>query len=188
MVKHLTGEQVRRLMVFLREDARRNGSVWRVRRWMALELALLTGLRVSEVAALHWDDIRLDSDGGWVLVRRGKGGRSRAVRFGRRLAAALLRYRRITGDGGYLFPGRASGHISPRTLQLWLKGALAEAGLPRDFTFHSLRHTYATTLYIRSNHNLRLVQRQLGHADMRSTQLYTAVDPTAYDAVFDSLY
>jgi len=155
---------------------------------MALELALLTGLRVSEVAALHWDDIRLDSGGGWVLVRRGKGGKSRAVRFGRRLAAALLRYRQIIGDGGYFFPGRGSGHISTRTLQLWLKGALAEADLPRDFTFHSFRHTYATTLYMRSNHNLRLVQQQLGHADMRSTQVYTAVDPTAYDATFDSLY
>ena len=188
MVKHLTREQVRRLMVFLREDARRDGSAWRVRRWLALKLALLTGLRVSEVAALRWDDIRLDSGGGWVLVRRGKGGRSRVVRFGRRLAAALLRYRRITGDGGYLFPGRAGGHISPRTLQLWLKDALAEADLPGDFTFHSLRHTYATTLYMRSNHNLRLVQEQLGHRDLRSTQVYTAVDPTAYDAIFDSLY
>ena len=188
MVKHLTEEQARELLVFLRKDARRSGSVWRVRRWLALELALLTGLRVSEVAALRWSDVRLDSGGGWVLVRRGKGGRSRAVRFGKRLVAALLRYRRIIGDGGYLFPGRASGHISSRTLQLWLKDALAEAGLPRDFTFHSLRHTYATTLYMRSNHNLRLVQQQLGHRDLRSTQVYTAVDPTAYDELYDQLY
>ena len=188
MVKHLTEEQARELLVFLRKDARRSGSVWRVRRWLALELALLTGLRVSEVAALRWSDVRLDSGGGWVLVRRGKGGRSRAVRFGRRLAGSLLRYRRIVGEGGYLFPGRGGGHISSRTLQLWLKRALAEADLPRDFTFHALRHTYATVLYARSNHNLRLVQQQLGHVDLRSTQLYTSINPTAYTSILDSLY
>ncbi|RKY14855.1 MAG: recombinase XerC, partial [Planctomycetota bacterium] len=48
--------------------------------------------------------------------------------------------------------------------------------------------TYATTLYMRSNHNLRLVQEQLGHRDLRSTQVYTAVDPTAYDKLYDQLY
>jgi len=162
--------------------------------WFGVACAAVAGVGVSAsdraagVGSRRFAHVRLDSGGGWVLVRRGKGGRSRAVRFGRRLAGSLLRYRRIVGEGGYLFPGRGGGHISSRTLQLWLKRALAEADLPRDFTFHALRHTYATVLYARSNHNLRLVQQQLGHVDLRSTQLYTSINPTAYTSILDSLY
>jgi integrase len=55
------------------------------------------------------------------------------------------------------------------------------AGLPERFTIHSCRHTYASLLYRASRYNLRLVQKQLGHASIRTTQVYA--DVLSYDAL-----
>ena len=190
-LRFIRPDEVKRLLAFLKKDAESGcfqGCLWRVRRWFAVELALATGLRVSEVAALRWTDFVTDKKGGWVVVRRGKFGASRMVRFGTRFATVIEEYRRMVGESEWVIEARSGKRVSVRTLQKWVKDAFKEAGIGDGYSFHSLRHTYATALYRASNYDIRLVQEQLGHRDPRSTQIYTHPDPYSASSVFNSLY
>ena len=65
--------------------------------------------------------------------------------------------------------------MSPSGLQQVLKLWAAKAGLPTRYSIHCLRHTYATRLHKASGYNLRLVQKQLGHSSVSTTQVYADV-------------
>lgn len=163
--------------------------------WITAEIALQTGLRVGELAALAWGDFIDRESGGSVLVRRGKGGKSRLVKFGQGLAEALARYRAWKDERGestepdvplFFSPGGPRA-ISKRAIQKMFARAQRRAGLePRRF--HALRHTYASQLYRASSHNLRMVQKQLGHASIRTTQIYADVLDGETEKAVDQLY
>jgi integrase/recombinase XerD len=63
----------------------------------------------------------------------------------------------------------------------------ARAGLPSNYSIHSLRHTYATNLYKASGYNLRLVQQQLGHSSVSTTSVYSAVVSKDLDDALERL-
>jgi site-specific recombinase XerD len=68
--------------------------------------------------------------------------------------------------------------MTTRAIQKAFKRLAALAGLPDRYSIHCLRHTYACELYKASGYNLRLVQKQLGHASITTTQVYADVmDP-----------
>lgn len=77
--------------------------------------------------------------------------------------------------------------MSRSAIQKVVKKWMKEAGLPSHFSVHSLRHTYATRLYKASNHNLRLVQKQLGHSSVQTTQVYADVTDTDVEAAVEQL-
>jgi integrase len=135
-------------------------------RLMAL-LACEAGLRRAEIAKVHCDDLIEDMDG-WSLLIHGKGGRQRVVPLTSRLAAEIRRFCG-PGCGGYLFPGRIDGHISPEHL-----GVMLSRLMPPGWTAHTLRHRAASRGYAGTG-NLRAVQEFLGHASVATTQRYTAV-------------
>ena len=62
-----------------------------------------------------------------------------------------------------------------------------KAGIPANYSIHSLRHTYATNLYKASGYNLRLVQRQLGHSSPTVTQVYADVMDTDVEEALRNL-
>ncbi|RAV33526.1 tyrosine-type recombinase/integrase [Corynebacterium heidelbergense] len=124
-----------------------------------IELMAYGGLRRCEVATVRGEDIA----GHWLRVT-GKGGHVRAVPLPPHLAA------RIAANPGWLFPGQIDGHLSARRV-----GELVGEVLPPGVTAHQLRHRYATTVYAAS-HDIRAVQRLLGHAKLDTTMIYTAVD------------
>lgn len=128
-------------------------------RWL-LRLASTTGLRRSELAAVHADDV----EGGWLRVM-GKGAKVRRVPLAPDVEAWLV------SRGGWAFPGSDGGHLTPGAISARIKRATG-------WNAHSLRHRYATNVY-KATRDLRSVQTLLGHASLATTERYLAVDEDA---------
>lgn len=135
----------------------------------AIYLMLYAGLRLGETVALHWRDVDLSR--GVLLVRHGKGGKSRAVPVHSDLAAELSMspYREphhaVVDDGaGNAVAIGTVRHIFDR----WLvqRGVRCHA--------HQLRHTFATRL-LEADVDLRTIQELLGHSSIETTQRYLRV-------------
>lgn len=142
------------------------------------------GLRVSEVVDLDLQSLHLDAG---TLRVVGKGSKERAVPLGLIVVEALRAYleegrRRSAGDA--LFPGRSrKGRVSRQTIFLRLRRLALVAGLPHAISPHKLRHGFATDL-LRGGADLRSLQAMLGHADLRTTEIYTQVDDEHVQRVY----
>jgi integrase/recombinase XerD len=144
-----------------------------------LEMGYSAGLRVSELCGLFVEQIDREER----LIRvKGKGNKERIVPYGRRAEVALARYfeearpRLARGRGTpHVFLNRAGGPLSRVGFWKILRKHAVGAGLPRDVTPHTLRHSFATHL-IEGGADLRAVQELLGHASIATTQLYTKLD------------
>ncbi len=131
------------------------------------------GLRVGEVVRLRPAD--LDGERGLVRVRGGKGGKDRYTLLARRAVEAVRLYQDAYPTDRWLFPGaRPDRHLTERSVQRVVKRAAAAAGIAKDVTTHTLRHSFATHL-LEGGTNLRVIQELLGHKSARTTQIYTHV-------------
>jgi len=184
--KFLTRTEVERFLATARGRARtaaRRGRKVAVRDYFIVDLALSTGLRVREISQLSCGDILATDEMGYLLVRNGKGGRSRLVRLNgalKRHYGQYLHWKQTVGeptgtDDPLLLSSNTGGHMSRRAIQKVFKRCAAAAGLPNHYSIHCLRHTYACHLYKAADYNLRLVQRQLGHARINTTEVYADV-------------
>ena len=146
-------------------------------------LGLSTGLRVMEIAALKCDDLNLEARVPYLVVRKGKGGKRRRVFFNHKFRNRCKEYlawkqeigESIKSDQPLLLSTRTGGHLTTRAIQKAFKRCAKRAGLSENYSIHSLRHSYACFLYKASNWNLRLVQKQLGHARITTTQVYADI-------------
>ncbi|HKO16879.1 MAG TPA: site-specific tyrosine recombinase XerD [Gemmatimonadaceae bacterium] len=144
-----------------------------------LELAYGAGLRVSEWIGLGLRDAMLE-DG---LVRVfGKGSKERLVPIGRSAIGAVaiyvreLRPRLERGEGrGVLFLNARGQPLTRMGAWKILRRHVAQAGITKHVSPHTLRHSFATHL-LEGGADLRAVQEMLGHADISTTQIYTHVD------------
>jgi site-specific recombinase XerD len=177
--KFLDQDEVRRLRKTLRDAAtlaRTRGTQAAVRDQLIIELALGSGLRVSELANLKVEELFLKKGQNSLHVRNGKGGKNRVVQFGANLKEQILQYLDYRkSDSPYLFPSQRRECMTPSAIQQVFKRWAARAEIPRRYSIHSLRHTYATRLYRASGYNLRAVQKQLGHSSVSTTQIYADV-------------
>jgi integrase/recombinase XerD len=146
-----------------------------------LETLYACGLRISELVGLDVDDV--DLDGGAVLVRSGKGGKSRMIPLGRQAKQALERYLTAVRPaiaakgkavGGALFLNARGARLSRQGCWKILKGYAREAGLGERVSPHTLRHSFATHM-LDAGADIRVVQELLGHASLTTTQVYTLV-------------
>ena len=140
-----------------------------------IELALGTGLRVSEISALKVEDIDLKRGGNSLVVRHGKGDKLRVVKFSSGLKIIIqdyLDYR--DSDSPYLFPSVRQEFMTSTAVQKMFKKWAKKAGLPTRYSIHSCRHFYSVRLLAVSK-NLRLVQQQLGHSNPQTTTVYAFV-------------
>ena len=143
-----------------------------VRDQCIIELALGTGLRVSEIAALKQEDVDLKRGGNSLIVRHGKGDKLRQVKFSSSLKTTIQEYLDYrASDSEYLFPSQRQDHMFPTAIQKVFKKWAGRAGLPSRFSIHSCRHFYATAL-LKVSKNLRLTQVQLGHSNPQTTTVY----------------
>ena len=150
-----------------------------------LELFYSSGLRLSELCALHWHD--LDLANGLVTVL-GKGSKQRSVPVGSHARAAIAEWRndqRPAGDA-FVFPGR-NGPITPRGVQARLRTLAQRQGLFKRVHPHLLRHSFASHV-LESSGDLRGVQELLGHADISTTQIYTHLDFQHLAKVYDGAH
>lgn len=131
------------------------------------------GLRVSEVVALKIIDV--DFDRRQIFLERAKGKKDRYLPLGNFVLQLIKEYLRVYKPTGYLFEGQFSGTpYSRRSAQLVFKTALRRCGLPEHYTFHSLRHSYATHL-LDNGTDIRFIKELLGHNNIKTTMRYTHV-------------
>ncbi len=139
---------------------------------LLVELAYGAGLRVSEVVALRVRDVELGDLRLWV--RSGKGGKDRMTIFSEKIVGGL-RARVAERDGGdFLFESERGGRLTTRTAQKIFEAGMRRAGIMKNATFHSLRHSFATHL-LENGVDIRYIQALLGHENIRTTQRYTQV-------------
>lgn len=151
------------------------------------ELFYSSGLRLSELTGL--DIVDVDLRDGMVLVRQGKGRKSRQVPVGacaRKAMAAWFAARdRLVREGETaVFLSRRGTRIAPRTVQARLERWQFRLGLSEGLHPHRLRHSFASHL-LESSADLRAVQELLGHANLSTTQVYTHLDFQHLASVYD---
>jgi len=154
------------------------------------------GLRCFEVRNLMISD--LDFDRGVVHVRRGKGGKDRYVPFGKILSRGLKKYLEVEKPTKWLFNGKPEGRAggdfdsrySQRGVQWAVKQAKKDAGILKEMTVHTLRHTYATHL-LESGLDIMSIKDLQGHASIETTMVYLHVaqfESKPVHGPLDSLY
>jgi integrase/recombinase XerC len=173
-----------------REDARH--ALLRLRDVALLELLYGTGLRVSELCALDLPDIDRGRYGvAMLIVRRGKGNKSRQVPIGgaadRALTAYLPARTQLAATGAALFVNAAGRRLTSRSVQRLVKRWTIAGGVHAEATPHSLRHSFATHL-LDEGVDLRAIQELLGHASLASTQIYTKVSLDHLMKVYDAAH
>jgi site-specific recombinase XerD len=174
-------QKLRRICEQMKKSGIKQGKFNFIRSWFMIELGLNTGLRVSEMASLRHCDLLIDGARSSLVVV-GKGNRKRAVWLSSGFKLILNYYLSVKQRFGYDISGEEyllnnlqGKRISKRSLQESFKDLLTLAGLSSHYHIHCLRHTYTTFLLKASNYNYRFVQRQLGHASIRTTQIYASV-------------
>ncbi|HET9991308.1 MAG TPA: tyrosine recombinase XerC [Kofleriaceae bacterium] len=164
----------------------------RIRDAAMMDLIYATGLRVSEACGLDLTDL---DTGRYqtpiVLVRHGKGNKSREVPLVDQAYAALKRYLAVRAQlgatGAALFVNAQGERLTPRSVQRMVKRWTIAGGIYAAATPHSLRHSFATHL-LDEGADLRSIQELLGHASLSSTQIYTKVSLEHLMKVYDDAH
>jgi site-specific recombinase XerD len=139
---------------------------------LILQLCYGMGLRVSEIINLKIEDV--DSQRMKVLVSRGKGKKDRFVNLPQSVLDQLRNYYKMNRPQYYLFEGQNGGQYSVRSAQMVFKNAMKKAGINKKIGIHGLRHSYATHL-LEFGTDISLIQKLLGHHDIKTTMIYTHV-------------
>ena len=139
---------------------------------LMIALAYAGGLRVSEIINLRVKDLALDEL--TIHLKNAKGKKDRITIFPEKLKADFQNL--IAGKKGndFVFESNRGGKLSEATAQKVFYAALKKTKIKKPATFHSLLHSFATHL-LENGVDVRYVQELLGHANIRTTQIYTKV-------------
>jgi site-specific recombinase XerD len=132
-----------------------------------ISLAYSTGMRVSEVCNLLISDI--DSRRMIITIRQSKGRKDRIVGLSEKILIILRDYFKEYEPKQYLFNGQFELKYSPRSCNQIVKQYLG-----KEYHFHQLRHSNATAL-LEVGTDLRIIQKHLGHSNVKTTEIYTHV-------------
>lgn len=148
-----------------------------------LELLYATGMRISELCSLTFQNLNLGNN---EITVFGKGQKERIVLISLRAKNFLEDYintARVLVAKGYevnqnpdspLFINNTGYKLQPQTVRMVLRKIMQELRLPKNVTPHKFRHSFATKM-LDNGADLRIVQELLGHASITNTQIYTHV-------------
>lgn len=146
-----------------------------------LETFYCTGLRRAELIALKIDEVYIER--GFLLVNQGKGKKDRVVPIGERAIEWIQRYleqvrpqlvrRRVRH---HLFLSVRGNPLTPTGVSIVVRDYLTAAGVTSRGACHMFRHSMATAM-LENGADIRFIQEMLGHADLKTTQIYTHVNP-----------
>ena len=156
-----------------------------------LELFYATGIRVSELANLQLSDLHLDE--GYIRCI-GKGRKERVIPIGEEAIHFINRYleeiRPLLCDNPHVqnvfVTQREHGLCRQRLWQI-IKEQTKKAGIMKNVTPHTLRHSFASHL-LQNGAPLRVIQEMLGHADIATTQIYTHVEPNRLKSIHQQFH
>ena len=151
-----------------------------------LETFYATGIRVSELCGLNIHDV-----GEEALRVKGKGGKERTVPIGEAAIEAIDRYlgeyRNEPGENRPLFVTRKGKRIRREAVWERIKLYAHAAGIEKDISPHTLRHSFATHL-LDNGADLRVIQELLGHSDIGTTDRYTHLSKKRLVEAFDQFH
>ena len=169
----LTEEEVERLLGGPSGDSDKE-----IRDSAMLELLYATGIRVSELIGLRISDVNMHM--GFLICREGN--RERMIPFGSQAREALQRYlcrareHMVTNEArDVLFVNCQGAPMSRQGFWKIVKYYAKKAGISKDITPHTLRHTFAAHL-VEGGTDLKSVQEMLGHSDISTTHMYVNMD------------
>jgi site-specific recombinase XerD len=181
-VEFLTVEEVTRLIEATKTE---KNKLTAARDEAVLQMLFSTGLRISELTNLKRDNVNIKRR---EFSVRGKGDKMRVVFISQDAADALEKYLKLREDSSRaLFirhkekesvekqiesQGEIKNGLTPRSVQRIMKKYAMIAGIMKDITPHTLRHSFATDL-LTNGADIRAVQQMLGHSSSSTTQIYT---------------
>lgn len=176
----------RRLPLALSENEveRLLATIDNLKHWCLIMTIYSGGLRLSE--ALNLKLIDINSAENYIFIRSGKGDKDRTTLLSQRLLLALRKYYKMYKPHIWLFEGKPGHQYSSRSVQNIMKRAIEKAGIKKDATVHSLRHSFATHL-LKHGTNIRHIQKLMGHESLRTTQVYLHVSPQELQKVCSPL-
>jgi integrase/recombinase XerD len=155
---------------------------------LLIGIAYGCGLRCAEVRNLTIADV--DTEREMVHVRQGKGKKDRVLPMGTMLARGIADYIAAEKPRTYLFEGNNGEAYSQRGAQWAISQAVKRAGIVKEVSLHTLRHTYATHL-LEQGVNILTIKELLGHAHINTTMIYLHLARPSVQVAFspmDTLY
>lgn len=138
---------------------------------LIIKLLYGCGLRVSEIVNLKKKDINFEE--GLIHIKLAKGKKDRFVKVPESITEELINYCKMD-KFEILFPSNRGGKLTTATIQAILKNSAKKAEIKKRVYPHLLRHSFATHL-LENGTDLRIIQKLLGHSNIKTTQIYTQI-------------
>ena len=138
---------------------------------LIIKLLYGCGLRVSEVVNLKKLDFLFNED--LIHIKMSKGKKDRFVKIPKIIKQELINYSNLNNDK-YFFISTRKGKLTTATIQKIIKNSAKKAKIKKNISPHTLRHSFATHL-LESGTDLKIIQKLLGHSDIKTTQIYLKI-------------
>ena len=139
---------------------------------LIIKLIYGCGLRVGEVINLQKKDFLFNED--LIHVKMAKGKKDRMVKIPTSLKQELITFSKFNPESKIFFTSNRGGKLTTKTIQAIVKHARVRAKIKKNVHPHTLRHSFATHL-LEQGTDIRIIQKLLGHSDIKTTQIYLSI-------------